>query len=354
MASKIGEQPIATTAPAAYEGVGYSLRVVRERKKLALEDVSARLRIRRQHLAAIEAGNFAELPGPVYITGFLRSYAEFLGLDPSQVISNFQAESDMARRRPVLNFPMPRPEARTPRLWLVVAGIAAAIVVYAVWYRYQESMRLGAELIKPVPDRLAELIPPPAPPRPAAPPRMAEVPIASPIGTNTANASPARPLAQVPAVPAAPAAASPGIIATPAPPATNSVQPSATPLSAIPASNPAMPTQQVAILTPKPALAPAAQPQSFGNGGRVVIQAESDSWVQVRQPGGEPLFTRLMSAGERYQVPDKAGLTLATGNAGGLRLTLDGQALAPLGENGEVKRNISLMPADLQPGARRE
>jgi cytoskeleton protein RodZ len=76
--------------------------------------------------------------------------------------------------------------------------------------------------------------------------------------------------------------------------------------------------------------------------------------VQVRQAGGEPLFTRLMAAGERYQVPDRAGLTLATGNAGGLRLTLDGQALAPLGESGEVKRNISLMPADLQPGAIRE
>jgi len=344
MASKIGEQPIATTAPAAYEGVGYSLRVVRERKKLALEEVSARLRIRRQHLAAIEAGNFAELPGPVYITGFLRSYAEFLGLDPSQVISNFQAESDMARRRPVLNFPMPRPEARTPRLWLVVAGIAAAIVVYAVWYRYQESMRLGAELIKPVPDRLAELIPPPAPPRPAAPPRVIETPTSSPIGTNTANASPARPLAQIPAAPAAPVSAPP-----------------AAPLAAMPASpaptaNGAAPAPQVANASPPPAQkpAPAAQPQTFGNGGRVVIQAESDSWVQVRQAGGEPLFTRLMAAGERYQVPDRAGLTLATGNAGGLRLTLDGQALAPLGESGEVKRNISLMPADLQPGANRE
>ena len=169
MSGEAGNMPAAESS-SAYEGVGNSLKVVRERQGLSLPDVASRTRIRRQHLAAIEAGHFAELPGPVYITGFLRTYAETLGLDPETVVSRFQEESDLARQRQDLVFPMPRPEARSPRWWLVLVALAAAVAAYLVWYHYQEAFRRGAELVKAVPSRLAELVPPPTPIA-AAPPR---------------------------------------------------------------------------------------------------------------------------------------------------------------------------------------
>lgn len=70
----------------------------------------------------------------------------------------------------------------------------------------------------------------------------------------------------------------------------------------------------------------------------------------MRGPNNEPVFTRLLNKGERYIVPDRAGLTLLTGNAGGVRLFIDGQALPPLGEVGEVRRGISLDPERLKSG----
>lgn len=159
-----GEQPAMADAAAAsggYDGVGHSLKVVRERRNLTLADIASRLRIRRPYLEAIETGRFDELPGPVYVTGFLRQYAEFLGLEPEGVLKNYQAETNAQLQRPVLNFPLPRPEERSPRIWLVVGAVVVAVGIYAVWYRHQEAVRFGQELIQAVPAQLADLVPNP-------------------------------------------------------------------------------------------------------------------------------------------------------------------------------------------------
>lgn len=354
MSAEAGDKPAASIA-GPYEGVGHSLKIVRERQGLSLVDVAARTRIRRQHLDAIEGGRFAELPGPIYITGFLRTYAETLGLEPEQVVQNFQSESDIARQRKELVFPMPRPEQRTPRLLLVLLALAVAVGAYAVWYRYQETFRSGAELVKAVPGRLADLVPPPTPimaaPRPAMPPP-------APIDTTPATTSPPPPAAALASTPSASAAALPAPATAPAATPAPVTSPVAQPTSAAPAAPPiaaspvpptptAAPTVAPTVTAAPPppastALASTASSRFGSDPGRVVIRAEAQSWVQVRGPNNEPLFTRLMAPGETYAVPGREGLTLATGNAGGILLTLDGKALPRLGDTGEVKRGVAL------------
>jgi cytoskeleton protein RodZ len=355
MNSQSGGQPAMADAALhgeRYEGVGHSLKVVRERRDLALTDVSARLRIRRPYLEAIEEGRFGELPGAVYVSGFLRQYAEFLGLDPDQVLKSYQAESDgAAHHRTVLNFPLPRPEERTPRLWLVVGALVLAGIVYALWYRHQEALRVGQDLIQAVPSRLADLVPSPQPIAPAAPPIVLPPP----------------PIAQAPAVqvpaPQAPAALPP--VPQPAPTAQAPVaQPPVSPppvaqapVAAPPAAAPpvAAPPAPVAQASAPPAAAEASTSYGAATAGRIRVEATAPAWIQVRGPNNEQIFTRLLNAGERYQVPDRAGLTLLTGNAGGVRIVLDGQTLAPLGAEGEVKRGISLDPERLKnPGGERQ
>lgn len=354
-----GQTAVADAAPLGgrYEGVGHSLKVVRERRSLALTDVSARLRIRRPYLEAIEEGRFGELPGAVYVSGFLRQYAEFLGLDPEQVLKSYQAESDGAVQRTVLNFPMPRPEERTPRLWLVVGALVLAGIVYALWYRHQEALRVGQDLIQAVPSRLADLVPSPQPIAPAAPP------IVLPPPSQTVQA----PAAQAPAAPA-PVAPTPAI----QPPGPVAQAPAASPPTAAPAAPapvaqapnmPAPSTPAPGASTPadppaQSAAAPAAEaPASYGaaTAGRIRVEATAPAWIQVRGPNNEQIFTRLLNVGERYQVPDRSGLTLLTGNAGGVRIVVDGQTLAPLGAEGEVKRGIQLDPERLKnPGSERQ
>ena len=83
---------------------------------------------------------------------------------------------------------------------------------------------------------------------------------------------------------------------------------------------------------------------------RVVITAIDDSWVQVQGPDNELLLTRILHAGDTYRVPDRPGLVMVTGNAGGLEIQVD-DALAPtLGPLGVVIRNIALDPDRLLAG----
>jgi flagellar biosynthesis protein FlhG len=64
---------------------GALLRKVRESQGVELTEISAKTKIARSHLAAIEEEQFGSLPASVYVRGFLSELAKFLRLDPSQV-----------------------------------------------------------------------------------------------------------------------------------------------------------------------------------------------------------------------------------------------------------------------------
>ncbi len=83
---------------------------------------------------------------------------------------------------------------------------------------------------------------------------------------------------------------------------------------------------------------------------RIVLKAKADSWVEVRDPATKAtLLARLLKSGDVYEVPDKPGLELLTGNAGGLVVMVDGQLAPPLGRDGMVRRDIDLsMPTSLR------
>ena len=83
---------------------------------------------------------------------------------------------------------------------------------------------------------------------------------------------------------------------------------------------------------------------------RVVITAVDDSWVQVQGPDNELLLTRILHAGDSYRVPDRPGLVMVTGNAGGLEVKVDDAVAPALGPLGVVMRNIVLDPDRLLSG----
>ena len=83
---------------------------------------------------------------------------------------------------------------------------------------------------------------------------------------------------------------------------------------------------------------------------RVVITAVDDSWVQVQGPDNELLLTRILHAGDTYRVPDRPGLVMVTGNAGGLEVRVDDTPAPALGPLGVVLRNIALDPDRLLAG----
>jgi cytoskeletal protein RodZ len=72
------------------ESIGEKLRSVREAKKLAIRDVAKDTNIAPRYIEALESEEFDKFPGETYITGFLRSYAEYLKLDADDMIQSYK------------------------------------------------------------------------------------------------------------------------------------------------------------------------------------------------------------------------------------------------------------------------
>ncbi|MFO7605057.1 MAG: helix-turn-helix domain-containing protein [Desulfurivibrionaceae bacterium] len=68
---------------------GAALKEIRQRLEISLDDMAMETRIQREHLANIEADNFAELPVAVYTRGFVLNYAKYLSLDAEKVAGSY-------------------------------------------------------------------------------------------------------------------------------------------------------------------------------------------------------------------------------------------------------------------------
>ena len=80
-----------------------------------------------------------------------------------------------------------------------------------------------------------------------------------------------------------------------------------------------------------------------------LLRARADTWIQVRErSSGSVLFNRVLRPGETYRAPDRAGLVMTTGNAGGLEVSVEGETLPSLGGQGVVRRDLPLEPAALR------
>lgn len=71
--------------------LGSSLREARVRRGIELPQVAAATRIRARYLQALEDERFERLPGDVYAKGFLRAYADYLGLDSQLFVDEYNA-----------------------------------------------------------------------------------------------------------------------------------------------------------------------------------------------------------------------------------------------------------------------
>lgn len=78
------------------EKVGHILKEARLQKHLELRDIAQILKIRRVYLEALEKGDITEIPGEVYIFGYLKEYAGFLDLDVDEVVYCYKQDDQFA------------------------------------------------------------------------------------------------------------------------------------------------------------------------------------------------------------------------------------------------------------------
>ena len=81
-----------------------------------------------------------------------------------------------------------------------------------------------------------------------------------------------------------------------------------------------------------------------------MLRFTGDTWVQVRERGGQALVTKVMKAGDTFPVPTEANLILNTGNAGRVEILVDGVLVPSIGGPGAVRKEVSLDPDQLKAG----
>ena len=130
--------------------LGERFRAAREQRGLTLSDVAEQVRIRSVYLAAIEEENWKAIGAPVYIRGFLRTYARFLGLDPEDAVAQFNAADGPAGAASAsAGSPQPssdyRPQSSSlgPLIW--IAGAIALALIGFVIYLYVTPPHTGQQ-----------------------------------------------------------------------------------------------------------------------------------------------------------------------------------------------------------------
>jgi len=164
--------------------IGSSLRAAREQRQLQLPEIERATRIRAKYLVALEEERFDALPGTAYAKGFLRTYADFLGLDGAQFVDEFNerfAPAELPEAAAPVRIQRPR---RLLGARLVVIPLAVGVGLF-IWRTAGGGGHMPthqhADLTPSVPHvRLRASVAPPRAGRPQ--PRQAEVVLAASRG----------------------------------------------------------------------------------------------------------------------------------------------------------------------------
>lgn len=114
--------------------LGETLRRARAALGLTLDSASARTRIKRDYLEALESMDPRGLPSRAYCVGYLRTYAQFLGLDAGACVDQFKAEIEVDAGRATPSAPQERREIKLPRGMIGAMLILAGVIAAGAWY----------------------------------------------------------------------------------------------------------------------------------------------------------------------------------------------------------------------------
>lgn len=307
MSSEWAEQP----AGGDNHGVpGKTLAAQREAMGWTVEQVADQLKLAVRQVVALEAGDYASLPGPAVVRGFVRAYAKIVKLDPAPLVAQIPLDTPspsdatgttIRGHKTQASFSEVRFPTHGKRASLPIVPIVAVVVVVgaiaAAWHfglvaRLMNRGETAAPASATVPQATA-----PASVAPAASAAAAPLP-------TLLNAS--VPLISVPP-PSTSAAGSPSAGVAPA------LAPAATPEAA-----------------------PAPAPANAANA--LVITVREDSWIEVRRAKGAPLISRLVKAGSTETFDVTEPVTLVVGKPSGVSATLRGAAVELPAAAGAVAR----------------
>ncbi|MBN1270590.1 MAG: helix-turn-helix domain-containing protein [Kiritimatiellae bacterium] len=149
--------------------IGQTFKTARENRKLTTSQAAAATRIKIQHIEAMERDDFSVMAAPAYAKGFIKLYAEHLGLDPRPLVQEYLEHHAPQERQPLVAEPLSRKHAenlgkRLERItvWfrtlpreqvrkVAIALCALAVIALASWAFSRIERPAASEPVRPPP-----------------------------------------------------------------------------------------------------------------------------------------------------------------------------------------------------------
>ncbi len=281
--------------------LGEQLKKEREKKGITLVEVARVTKIRKTYLQALEEGDF-DAQSPVFMKGFLKSYAEYLGLDSAEIIKRYKY--DIKTEDELEAEPEVSASRRSSSRYLVPGIITLSLAIIII--------------------------------------------IASIIAVKKRNTPPA-PSTTIPPVTQAEATREEVVIKnTTTHPILSTVHEKLfKDVTAIKSTAPVKPAP-TPVVAEKPAEKPektveetgkTAKAKTNGKKHTLNITAKGTAWLRIAVDDGASIEV-LMKKGETIDLAAERRFAVVTGNAGEIDITLNGKSLGSLGESGKIVSKV--------------
>lgn len=282
----------------------------------SVEQVAEQLKLAVRQVVAIEAGDYASLPGPAVVRGFVRAYAKVVKLDAAPLVamialdmpSAAETATTVARHnKPAsfseVRFPTNGKRQSTMPIGLIVGAIVVVGAAVAAWqFDLIPVQLLGRDALS----------------------------ASAPAGAGSEGSVSVLPT---------PVDAAPLALVPPSAPDLKPVMNNSVPLISVPPSSTGTAAAPLAGVTGAPP-APVSAGAAASGSNALVVTVREDSWIEVRQATGRALFSRLVKAGtiETVDVGDQP-VTLIVGRPDAVTATLRGNTVnLPAAPGGKVAR----------------
>jgi cytoskeleton protein RodZ len=272
------------------ESFGESLKKSRQEKGLTPKDVAEATRIPAHIIEDLESGNESRMPAPVYVKGFIRAYARELGLDEEQLLQEY-GDSRVLEGEPLELAVSIGTEKPSSHLAVLVLALVFAVLLLAGGYYFFYKSEEPTAQITPEPVVRVE-------------------PVKKEVPKQEEEASSAD-IEEAPA----------------------GQESDSQPESAV-YSEPAPVKEEIREAEVEP-----EDPAVTGGGHTLEVLATEETWLRI-YIDDEKIAQYLLRPGQTMSWQAKNQFKLRLGNAGGLKVVLDGRPLPPLGISGQVKEVI--------------
>ncbi|MCP3664009.1 MAG: helix-turn-helix domain-containing protein [Gammaproteobacteria bacterium] len=313
-----------TEAPLAIDGPGVQLKALREAQHLDVSRIAVQLHLSEDTLNALERDRFDELPGAVFVQGYLRKYARLLGVSEAPIMEAYHQLMPESKRTSSLKINKLKQDVGSGDLmvklvtWVIIIGLLALVFIW--WKGYLKwpddtFVNGGNEPAEEISSEMDISVEPSLPPLPQLMPETGE----EPDSEQQEQIQPAeeRSEVEVAAEPQAegslplPVVSEQEVAIQPQP---VEVEPIETVSSEPEGNEVSAPVVEVSEVT-------------IDSKAETMITFQADSWVDIRDSAGDYKLLGIRKAGEIHRFGGKSPYTMILGNVAGVLLTLKGEVV---------------------------